>query len=95
MAERETKTVTLPSGKTATLKVFLTAREVLGIVKEQEEGTAPDKFAQAEKLMEIAVTEVDGVKEKIAEYAQDLPVQDYLALVKEVTALIEGFQEAK
>ena len=91
----------MPSGKSATLKVFLTAREVLGIVKENEpaadgaEAKPVDKFAQAEKLMEIAVTEVDGVKEKIAEYAQDLPVQDYLALVNEVTKLIEGFPAAK
>lgn len=95
--ERPQKTIKLPGGQTVVMKTYLTAREVLGVAKETEDTDAKKvtNFERAAQLLSLAVISIDDAKENLSEYAQDLPVQDYTALVTEVTNLVQGFTKAE
>jgi hypothetical protein len=109
--ERETITVTLPSGKNATLKAYLTTRErneyrnvffsnfKIGVGEkgaEVKELTGDVMVKAEEKLITSAVVSFDGSEEKILERLLDGKPEDYDALVVEAGKVTgANFQTAK
>ena len=87
--------IELPGGQKVVMKTYLTAREVLGVMEtESAEAKMVSNFERAAQLVSIAAISIDGTTENLSDYAQDLPVQDYTALITAITELIQGFTKA-
>ena len=101
-ATRPTREVTTPAGHKVTVKEYLTAREVNGVLTElfkSQEVSADDKNPRLSlvigvqrniKLVEAAVVSLDGTTENLSERIQDLPVSEYTAILNEVKGLADG-----
>jgi hypothetical protein len=95
MSERTTKEVATPGGHTVVLKEYVTAREMMPILKSASATSTPaENIDKALKMIEVAVVSVDGATENVIETVQDLPLADYMFLTKEVAALAD-FQGTK
>jgi hypothetical protein len=95
MAERKTKTLTLPSGAVVELKEYISAGEFLDAT-ESKDAAEISKNELAKRLVHAAVVSVNGSKENIPAALRELPLPDYLAISKEVAKLTSGdFTEAK
>jgi hypothetical protein len=93
MSERKTKTLTAPSGATIELKEYISAGEFLDATESKDELS---KTELAKRLVQIAVVSVNGSKENIQAALRDLPLSDYLFLIKEVAQLTNAdFTPAK
>jgi hypothetical protein len=100
--ERTTHEFKTPGGHTVTVKDYLTAREVNGVLTElfkSQEVSADDKAPRLSmlvgiqrniKLIEAAVLSLDGTSETLADRLQDLPAADYTAILNEVKGLADG-----
>ena len=109
--DRKTKTITLPSGKSAELKEYITARErnkLRGIILSQFSFKPDDEIKPeinisgdiAEKMehkrIGIGVVSYDGSAENILERILDGTPQDYDFIIAELNKLdTGGFQKAK
>lgn len=108
--ERETKSITLPSGKGALLKSYITARErneirnvfMSSMKLNVQENQPPqelsgDVMVEAEKkLINSIVVSLDGSSENITERLLDGSVEDYDFVVVEAGKIDKGnFQKAK
>ena len=92
---RPTKELTTPGNHQVVMKDYITAREFMPIVKDSPAvPTQADNIQKALKLIEIAVTSIDGVAENIADLVQDLPLEDYMFISQEV-AKLANFQKTK
>ena len=95
MAERTTKTVTTPSGKSVALKEYITAGEFIDL-NAAKDAEQISKVELAKRLLDIAVVSIDGNAENVSQALRDLPLPDYTFLSKEVAKLVGGdFTEAK
>jgi hypothetical protein len=95
MSERTTKEIITPGGHKVVLKEYVTAREMMPILKSAITTPTPaDNIDKALKMVEVAVVSVDGATENLIETVQDFPLADYIFLTKEVAALAD-FQTAK
>jgi hypothetical protein len=95
MSDRQTKQLETPGGHKVVLKEYITAREFLPIMKAvPTTPTAADNVEKGLNLIDVAVISIDGNSEKVSELAQDLPMEDYLFIVQEVTKLV-NFQKTK
>jgi phenylpyruvate tautomerase PptA (4-oxalocrotonate tautomerase family) len=93
MAERKTKSLTLPSGATVELKEYISAGEFLDA---SESSTEISKNELAKRLVQLAVVAVNGSKENVPAALRELPLADYLAISKEVAQLTSAdFTSAK
>ena len=100
--ERPTKEITTPGGHKVTVKEYLTAREVNGVLKSlfQDQsvsaGSSDPKLSllvgieRNIKLVEIAVISLDGSTENLPDRLQDLPSSEYTAILSEVQGLAKG-----
>ena len=95
MSERQTKSVTTPSGAAIVLNEYISAGEFLDI-NDAKGGADLSKSELAKQLVNIAVVSVNGVTENVSDLLRALPLADYLFLSKEVTKIVNGdFTEAK
>jgi hypothetical protein len=93
--DRTTKEITTPSGHKIVLKDYLTAREMLPILKTgSPTPTQADSIDKALQMIQAAVVSVDGSTENILDTIQDYPMSDYLFITKEVAGLTD-FQTTK
>jgi hypothetical protein len=93
MAERKTKSLTLPSDATVELKEYITAGEFLDA---SESSTDLSKNELAKRLVQLAVVAVNGSKENVPAALRELPLADYLVISKEVAQLTSAdFTSAK
>jgi hypothetical protein len=91
MSERETKEFTTPGGHKLVLKTYLTAREAMPVIDKQDlTGTQ-----KAQELASSAIVSMDGSNEGISEKLLDLPLQEYTAILKELTELVSDLKETK
>lgn len=92
---RPTKELTTPGNHKVVMKDYITAREFMPIIKDSPATPTPaDNIQKGLKLIEIAVTSLDGVAENIGELIQDLPLEDYMFISQEV-AKLANFQKTK
>ena len=88
--ERSTKELETPSGHKVIVKEYLTAREMMPILKTAlATATTADNIEKALKVMELAIVSVDGATEDCVETVQDFPLGDYIYLQKEIAALTD------
>ena len=93
--ERPQKELETPSGHKIVVKEYLTAREMMPILKSASAtATAADNIEKALKVMELAIVSVDGSTVDCVETVQDFPLGDYIFLQKEIAALTD-FQTKK
>jgi hypothetical protein len=93
--ERPTKTVETPSGHIIVIKEYITAREMMPILKSATATPTPaDNIDKALKVLELAIVSVDGATENCVETVQDFPLGDYIFLQREVAGLTD-FQKTK
>lgn len=93
--ERQTKELETPSGHKVVVKEYLTAREMMPILKTASPTSTPaENIEKALKMMELAIVSVDGVAENCIETIQDFPLSDYIFLTKQVAEL-SNFQKTK
>jgi precorrin-4 methylase len=99
MSERETKEIKTPQNHTATVKTYLTGREVDAVLaelfKDQDVTENPKikmttAITRNNKLIEGAVVSLDGSTENIFERLQDLPASEKAFILKEVQELAGG-----
>jgi hypothetical protein len=99
MQERETKELTTPGGRKATVKTYLTGREVDGvlreILKDREAGDKPTLpmlvgLERNNRLIETALVSFEGSSDNIFERVQDLPASEKAFILKEVQELAAG-----
>ena len=97
--ERETKEIITPQGRKAIVKVYLTGREVDGVLREllkdRETGDKPTLpmltgLERNNKLIEIALVSLEGSTENIFERLQDLPASEKAFILQEVQGLANG-----
>lgn len=85
MAERETKDIVILRGAhKLTVKTYLTAREMMGLLDEPDMLTSK----KAQFMMEQTITALDDSAEKIIDRVLDLPLEAYTAIIKEVSAIV-------
>jgi hypothetical protein len=89
MSERTTKELVTPSGHKVVIKEYLTAREMLPILKSTD-----DNIDKNMKTLALAIVSIDGATENVSELVQDLPLTDYLFISKEVVKAAD-FQTTK
>lgn len=110
MNNRETNTLTAPSGKTFTIKSFFTARErnalrnvyLHGMKIDMSLGTSSIKEldgsileAAEKKLLELAIVSFDNNSENIIDRILDGNAPDYDFIVAEAGKLNSSLTEAK
>lgn len=103
--QRETKTVTTPSGKSVVIHTYLTGREANEIKKAMYKSMKIDMstgqpvvtdltgefmLEQEQKLLEKFVVSIDGKTENVLNAILDLNDSDYQAIVAEVNAVHKG-----
>jgi hypothetical protein len=101
--DRETKDLITPGGHKVTVKSYLTAREVNGVLKVlfADQSVSAEQGANQKlsllvgierniKLVEAAVVSLDDSTENLAERLQDLPASEYTAILNEVKELASG-----
>jgi hypothetical protein len=84
MAERETKEITIPTGRKIIVKTYITVREAMPAL----EGTTLTEAAKSQKLAEAAIVSLDGSTENISDRLLDLPLQEYTVIMQELAAII-------
>jgi len=89
------KTVTTPSGAIVTLQEYLEAGEFLDASHDQN-GKELSPKDLTNRIMQVAVTSIDGNTDDIPNRLRKIKIQDYLFLAKEVAKLIDpDFSAAK
>jgi len=91
MSERPTKEFTTPGGLKVVIKTYLTAREAMPVI----DGKTLTDMERSQKLAAAAIVSIDGATEGVDEKLLDLPVQEYTAILTEITALISDLKPTK
>lgn len=97
--EKETKEITTPQGCKATVRTFLTGREVdvilADLFKDQTSGEKPSipmtlALQRNNKLIEAALVSLEGSSENAFERLQDLPASEKTFILQQVQELAGG-----
>lgn len=85
-----TKEIVTELGTKIVIKTFLSYNDLEASLKIE------DTFEKSKAIMQIAIISVNGITEKPYEFLRDLPISEYIAVSKEVTAIVTGnFPPAK
>jgi hypothetical protein len=89
--DRPTKQFTTPGGLNVVIKTYLTAREAMPVI----DGKTLTDMERSQKLASEAIISIDGATEGLSDKLLDLPIQEYTAILAEITELISDLKPAK